>query len=69
MSVFKNQLLFHRVVAFLSGTSTPTFGQSAAPGPIPFGTPGTPVQVQGFNSVPFGKLSRLCINILGFIAC
>lgn len=53
MSVFKNQLLFHRVVAFSSGTSTPTFGQSAAQGPIPFGTPGTPVQ--GFNSVPFGK--------------
>ncbi|XP_075878597.1 nuclear envelope pore membrane protein POM 121 isoform X2 [Nelusetta ayraudi] len=33
------------------GTSTPAFGQST-PGPIPFGSPGTPVQ--GFNSVPFG---------------
>ncbi|TNM84448.1 hypothetical protein fugu_008626 [Takifugu bimaculatus] len=37
-------------VAFFSpGTPTPTFGQSAAQGPIPFGTP-----AQGFNSVPFG---------------
>uniref|UniRef100_UPI0037E84E0D nuclear envelope pore membrane protein POM 121 n=1 Tax=Semicossyphus pulcher TaxID=241346 RepID=UPI0037E84E0D len=35
------------------GTSTPSFGQSAAPGPIPFGSPGTPVQ--GFNAVPFGS--------------
>ncbi|XP_044226399.1 nuclear envelope pore membrane protein POM 121 [Thunnus albacares] len=34
------------------GTSTPSFGQSAA-GPIPFGSPGTPVQ--GFNAVPFGS--------------
>ncbi|KAI3373921.1 hypothetical protein L3Q82_022490 [Scortum barcoo] len=34
------------------GTSTPSFGQSAA-GPIPFGSPGTPVQ--GFNAVPFGR--------------
>ncbi|XP_071770125.1 nuclear envelope pore membrane protein POM 121 [Centroberyx gerrardi] len=31
------------------GTSTPTFGQSAAAGPIRFGSPGTPVQ--GFNTV------------------
>ncbi|XP_041656848.1 nuclear envelope pore membrane protein POM 121 [Cheilinus undulatus] len=35
------------------GTSTPSFGQSAAAGPIPFGSPGTPVQ--GFNAVPFGS--------------
>ncbi|XP_072230626.1 nuclear envelope pore membrane protein POM 121 [Leuresthes tenuis] len=35
------------------GTSTPSFGQSAAPGPIPFGSPGTPVQ--GFSAVPFGS--------------
>ncbi|XP_068456445.1 nuclear envelope pore membrane protein POM 121 [Clinocottus analis] len=37
------------------GTSTPSFGQSAAAasGPIPFGSPGTPVQ--NFNSVPFGS--------------
>lgn len=41
---------FHQDVAFSASTSTPTFGQSAAPGPIPFGTSG-----QGFNSIPFGK--------------
>ncbi|XP_075957680.1 nuclear envelope pore membrane protein POM 121 [Anarhichas minor] len=36
------------------GTSTPSFGQSAAAaGPIPFGSPGTPVQ--NFNAVPFGS--------------
>ncbi|XP_054482291.1 nuclear envelope pore membrane protein POM 121 isoform X2 [Anoplopoma fimbria] len=37
------------------GTSTPSFGQSAAAaaGPISFGSPGTPVQ--GFNAVPFGS--------------
>ncbi|XP_037604473.1 nuclear envelope pore membrane protein POM 121 [Sebastes umbrosus] len=37
------------------GTSTPSFGQSAAAaaGPIPFGSPGTPVQ--GFSAVPFGS--------------
>ncbi|XP_068187885.1 nuclear envelope pore membrane protein POM 121 [Antennarius striatus] len=35
------------------GTSTPSFGQSAPAGPIPFGSPGTPVQ--GFNPVPFGS--------------
>ncbi|XP_045896041.1 nuclear envelope pore membrane protein POM 121 isoform X2 [Micropterus dolomieu] len=35
------------------GTSTPSFGQSAAAGPLPFGSPGTPVQ--GFNAVPFGS--------------
>ncbi|XP_073335614.1 nuclear envelope pore membrane protein POM 121 [Pagrus major] len=35
------------------GTSTPSFGQSAPAGPIPFGSPGTPVQ--GFNAVPFGS--------------
>ncbi|GAA6232069.1 nuclear envelope pore membrane protein POM 121-like [Lates japonicus] len=35
------------------GTSTPSFGQSAAAGPIPFGSPGTPVQ--GFNAGPFGS--------------
>uniref|UniRef100_A0A3Q3X2T0 Uncharacterized protein n=1 Tax=Mola mola TaxID=94237 RepID=A0A3Q3X2T0_MOLML len=33
------------------GTSTPSFGQSVAAGPIPFGSPGTPGQ--GFNAVPF----------------
>ncbi|KAL6098465.1 pom121c [Pungitius sinensis] len=37
------------------GTSTPSFGQSAvsAAGPIPFGSPGTPVQ--NFNAGPFGS--------------
>ncbi|XP_026183928.1 nuclear envelope pore membrane protein POM 121 isoform X2 [Mastacembelus armatus] len=35
------------------GTSTPSFGQGVATGPIPFGSPGTPVQ--GFNAVPFGS--------------
>ncbi|KAM7397517.1 hypothetical protein PAMA_005697 [Pampus argenteus] len=35
------------------GTSTPSFGQTAPAGPIPFGSPGTPVQ--GFNAVPFGS--------------
>ncbi|XP_024121794.1 nuclear envelope pore membrane protein POM 121 [Oryzias melastigma] len=35
------------------GTSTPSFGQSPAAGPIPFGSPGTPVQ--GFNPVSFGS--------------
>ncbi|XP_034745016.1 nuclear envelope pore membrane protein POM 121 isoform X2 [Etheostoma cragini] len=36
------------------GTSTPSFGQSAAAaGPLPFGSPGTPAQ--GFNAVPFGS--------------
>ncbi|KAK2828679.1 hypothetical protein Q5P01_019713 [Channa striata] len=35
------------------GTSTPSFGQNAAAGPIPFGSPGTPIQ--GFNAVPFGS--------------
>ncbi|XP_040006036.1 nuclear envelope pore membrane protein POM 121 isoform X2 [Xiphias gladius] len=35
------------------GTSTPSFGQSAAAAPVPFGSPGTPVQ--GFNTVPFGS--------------
>uniref|UniRef100_H3CQC9 POM121 transmembrane nucleoporin n=1 Tax=Tetraodon nigroviridis TaxID=99883 RepID=H3CQC9_TETNG len=37
-------------VALSAGTSTPTFGQSGAPAPIPFGSP-----AQGFNSVPFGS--------------
>ncbi|XP_030601885.1 nuclear envelope pore membrane protein POM 121 isoform X2 [Archocentrus centrarchus] len=35
------------------GTSTPSFGQNAAAGPIPFASPGTPVQ--GFNAVQFGS--------------
>ncbi|RVE64279.1 hypothetical protein OJAV_G00144190 [Oryzias javanicus] len=35
------------------GTSTPSFGQSPAAGPIPFGSPATPVQ--GFNPVSFGS--------------
>ncbi|KAK9536772.1 hypothetical protein VZT92_006533 [Zoarces viviparus] len=38
------------------GTSTPSFGQgaaAAAAGPIPFGSPGTPIQ--NFNAVPFGS--------------
>ncbi|XP_046898906.1 nuclear envelope pore membrane protein POM 121 isoform X2 [Hypomesus transpacificus] len=44
------------------GTSTPAFGQSAAPGPIPFGTPGTPVQ--GFNTPsPFGSPSTPSFSI------
>lgn len=40
---------------FPAGTSTPSFGQSAAGGPIPFGSPGT--QLQGFNAVQFGEAS------------
>lgn len=38
-----------------TGTSTPSFGQTpaAAAGPIPFGSPSTPVQA--FNAVPFGR--------------
>ncbi|XP_061559211.1 nuclear envelope pore membrane protein POM 121 [Phycodurus eques] len=38
-----------------AATSTPSFGQNtaAAAGPIPFGSPSTPVQ--GFNAVPFGS--------------
>ncbi|XP_022618012.1 nuclear envelope pore membrane protein POM 121-like [Seriola dumerili] len=35
------------------GTSTPSFGQNAAAGPIAFGSPGNPVQ--GFNAAPFGS--------------
>ncbi|XP_008426898.1 nuclear envelope pore membrane protein POM 121 isoform X1 [Poecilia reticulata] len=35
------------------GTLTPSFGQGATPGPIPFGSPATPVQ--GFNAGPFGS--------------
>ncbi|XP_030009705.1 nuclear envelope pore membrane protein POM 121 isoform X2 [Sphaeramia orbicularis] len=35
------------------GTSTPSFGQSTAAGPISFGSPGTPVQ--GFTAAPFGS--------------
>ncbi|XP_027888322.1 nuclear envelope pore membrane protein POM 121 [Xiphophorus couchianus] len=35
------------------GTSTLSFGQGATPGPIPFGSPSTPVQ--GFNAGPFGS--------------
>lgn len=51
-------------VAFFAGTSTPSFGQSAAVGPIPFGSPGTPVQ--GFNAVPFGRPLMLgCFFYLG----
>lgn len=40
---------------FPAGTSTPSFGQSAAGGPIPFGSQGTPLQ--GFNAVQFGEAS------------
>ncbi|MED6276319.1 hypothetical protein CHARACLAT_001904 [Characodon lateralis] len=36
-----------------AGTSTPSFGLVATPGPTPFGSPATPVQ--GFNAVPFGS--------------
>ncbi|XP_061659601.1 nuclear envelope pore membrane protein POM 121 [Syngnathoides biaculeatus] len=38
-----------------AATSTPSFGQNTAvaAGPIPFGSPNTPVQ--GFNAVPFGS--------------
>ncbi|XP_056140219.1 nuclear envelope pore membrane protein POM 121 [Lampris incognitus] len=46
------------------GTSTPSFGQSAVAGPIPFGSPGTPVQ--GFNSVassPFGSSATPSFSI------
>ncbi|XP_017275304.1 nuclear envelope pore membrane protein POM 121 isoform X2 [Kryptolebias marmoratus] len=35
------------------GTMTPAFGQSSAPGPVPFGSPGTPAQ--SFNPVSFGS--------------
>lgn len=59
MSLCSCFCLFHQVVDFSVGTSTPNFGQSGAPGPIPFGTPG-----QGFNSVPFGKPFRLCVLCL-----
>lgn len=48
-------------VAFSAGTSTPSFGQSAAAGPIPFGSPGTPVQ--GFNAVPFGRSLILFLGV------
>uniref|UniRef100_A0A8C8CJ71 Uncharacterized protein n=1 Tax=Oncorhynchus tshawytscha TaxID=74940 RepID=A0A8C8CJ71_ONCTS len=34
---------------FNFGTSTPAFGQSTAAGPVPFGSPGTPVQ--GFSAM------------------
>ncbi|XP_029957530.1 LOW QUALITY PROTEIN: nuclear envelope pore membrane protein POM 121 [Salarias fasciatus] len=34
------------------GTPTPSFGQPAALGPSPFGSPGTPIQ--GFSAGPFG---------------
>nr|XP_046266278.1 nuclear envelope pore membrane protein POM 121 [Scatophagus argus] len=43
------------------GTSTPSFGQSAAPGPLPFGSPATPVQ--GFNAVPFGSQATPSFSI------
>ncbi|KAK5611163.1 hypothetical protein CRENBAI_020944 [Crenichthys baileyi] len=39
------------------GTSTPSFGQGATPGPTPFGSPATPVQ--GFNAVPFAPTSSI----------
>ncbi|XP_008330877.1 nuclear envelope pore membrane protein POM 121 [Cynoglossus semilaevis] len=35
------------------GTSTPSFGQSTAVGPVPFGSPATPLQ--GFSPSPFGS--------------
>lgn len=47
-----------------AGTSTPSFGQSAAAGPIPFGSPGTPVQ--GFNAVPFGRSLMLFFDRGGY---
>ncbi|XP_014052596.1 nuclear envelope pore membrane protein POM 121 [Salmo salar] len=46
------------------GTSTPTFGQSTAAGPIPFGSPGTPVQ--GFSALApsaFGSPSTPSFSI------
>ncbi|XP_070699775.1 nuclear envelope pore membrane protein POM 121 [Pempheris klunzingeri] len=43
------------------GTSTPSFGQSAAAGPIPFGSPATPVQ--GFNAAPFGSPATPAFSI------
>uniref|UniRef100_A0A1A8CB63 POM121 membrane glycoprotein (Rat) n=1 Tax=Nothobranchius kadleci TaxID=1051664 RepID=A0A1A8CB63_NOTKA len=43
------------------GTSTPSFGQSAAAGPIPFGSPATPVQ--GFNPVQFGSAATPAFTI------
>uniref|UniRef100_A0A096MDV8 POM121 transmembrane nucleoporin n=1 Tax=Poecilia formosa TaxID=48698 RepID=A0A096MDV8_POEFO len=53
----KPYLTVHPIIMFCallsSGTSTPSFGQGATPGPIPFGSPATPVQ--GFNAGPFGS--------------
>lgn len=46
--------LIQSLTVLATGTSAPSFGQSAASGPIPFGSPGTPLQ--GFNAVPFGRL-------------
>ncbi|CAB1352399.1 unnamed protein product [Coregonus sp. 'balchen'] len=46
------------------GTSTPAFGQSTAAGPVPFGSPGTPVQ--GFSAMassPFGSPSAPSFSI------
>ncbi|KAM4727087.1 nuclear envelope pore membrane protein POM 121 [Anableps anableps] len=44
---------FNFGAAAASGTPTLSFGQGSTPGPIPFGSPATPVQ--GFNAVPFGS--------------
>ena len=51
--VFGCLCLKTRLVLFVG---TPTFGQSAAAGPTPFGSPATPIQ--SFSSAappPFGK--------------
>lgn len=56
-------VLFGLVTVSSAGSSTPSFGQTAATGPIPFGSPGT--HVQGFNAVPFGRSLMLCFGKVG----
>uniref|UniRef100_A0A4W5JFN9 POM121 transmembrane nucleoporin n=1 Tax=Hucho hucho TaxID=62062 RepID=A0A4W5JFN9_9TELE len=49
---------------FNFGTSTPAFGQSTAAGPVPFGTPGTPVQgFSAMGSASFGSPSAPSFSI------
>ncbi|XP_068600638.1 nuclear envelope pore membrane protein POM 121 [Brachionichthys hirsutus] len=43
------------------GPAAPSFGQSSPAGPVPFGTPGTPVQ--GFNPVSFGSAGTPSFSI------
>ncbi|XP_036795401.1 nuclear envelope pore membrane protein POM 121 [Oncorhynchus mykiss] len=49
---------------FNFGTSTPAFGQSTAAGPVPFGSPGTPVQgFSAMGSSSFGSPSAPSFSI------